>query len=351
VLDKGLTPLERYTTIVSIVTGLALSVVILVQIGLTLTPFSNSIGALAYAVFGIGMTSTFGGLGNRVASALSSGSTRPLNERIAMGSGALIGLGVGLALFLFAKSAIFSALAVGSVFVPGASLVLPAVLSGILFTVTVGSTTASCMDYVSKTWNYVKFKFNLFDEHNHKEALLIQHIRNRPYEYRGSFIGVTSGIVAAVIISALLPHLLPGILGMAVIGLVFIACGSILGGLCSRCGCLLDGWRKVAVVPPAAEVPQEPLPVLKPAPDGPTYQSVPAALRAGANVVPVSSTTDEYDKADAPDPPSQNNSPSSSSPALPTLVLMPDKAPLLAVKQASDATSEDTVAATSLIIR
>jgi len=286
VFDDGSNTLEKAMTVSFIAIGLILSIVILLQIGLIATPFSGSIGIFAYGVFGIGMTSVFGGIGNRLASSMKS--KRPMNERIAIGSSALIGTFLSIFLFIFAKTAMLAALGAATVFVPGASVLLPTALGGILFTVTAGSTLASSMDYVSKAYNYFKFIVGRAD------PALQQRITERQHEYRGSFVGVLMGIIVAVLISALMPHVVAGILTVAVTGVVFAGCCSILGGLCSHCGYVLDGFaaKKAAAIP--AENPDEQQKLLTnthassdsatnaaaptPVPSAITYTSVPTLL-------------------------------------------------------------------------
>ncbi len=209
-------------------------------------PFVSSLSGVANAIFTLGQISVFAGFGNRIGSSLDK--SRLPNEQKAIGAASLIGFGAGLALFLTSSVALVSVVGITSFVTLGAAI--PFWLGGILFVTTFSSTLASFADYTTKAFNFVKSKSSP-DEKTERR------VNERFHEYRGSFCGVGAGfIVGSVIVGALLvtqPHIFVGILGVIAATLVITTSISVIGGLCSRVGRLLDGFKQKKIL----EVPAE----------------------------------------------------------------------------------------------
>jgi hypothetical protein len=200
-------------------------------------PLVSSLSGVANVVFTLSQISVFAGFGNRIGSSLDK--SRLPNEQKAIGAASLIGIATGLALFLTSSVALVSVVGITSFVTMGAAI--PFWLGGVLFVTTFSSSLASFADYSAKAFNFVKSK-SMQDEKTK------QRVKERFHEYRGSFCGVSAGfIVGSLIVGALLvtqPHIFVGVLGVIAATLVITTSMSVLGGLCSRVGRLMDGFKQ-----------------------------------------------------------------------------------------------------------
>lgn len=248
-LDSNSQRAEKIGTVIFAGIGLAVTIGVGILAKLSGIPLGNGLGKLAYAVFGLGNISTFAGLGNRLGS--TTNTTIPKNERASRVAGAVIGAGIGAALCVCAKTALLSA---ATLFIPGASIVLPAVLSSVVLGASVSSTGASAFDYASKAYNYARYRLGYLNATNSDKGIdpkilkerndLRQRIESQPHEYRGSAVGVGLGIAAAIVICICMPHVGAALVGLALTAVVVAGCCSMIGGICSRIGRVIDGFNQ-----------------------------------------------------------------------------------------------------------
>lgn len=238
--------IEKISTV--IFAGLGILITELICHATNGIPFFGSIGKLAYAVFGLANISNFAGLGNRLGNCTNENT--PINERRSKGVGAIIGAGLGATLCLCAKTALITSAAA---FIPGAAFILPAVLAATVVSTSISSTTASASDYISKGYNYVKYASGYS-----KDSVLNARIQKQYHEYRGSAIGVGIGIGIGLVAAVLMPHVVTGIVAVGIGYLAVTACCSIIGGLCSRIGRLMDGFKQPAAENKAQQTPAIP---------------------------------------------------------------------------------------------
>lgn len=222
--------------------GTWLGIFIGIAIGITLTllhdsiPFFSSLSGIANVVLTLGQISVFAGFGNRIGSTLDK--SRLPNEQKAIGAASVIGIVLGLALFLTSSVGLVSIMGITSFATMGAAV--PFWLSGILFVSTFSSSLASFADYSAKAVNFIKSKISQDETTNRR-------VNERFHEYRGSFSGVSAGlIIGSLIVVGLLvtqPQVFIGAFGLIAAALIITTSMSVLGGLCSRVGRLIDGFK------------------------------------------------------------------------------------------------------------
>lgn len=220
---------EKWGTLIGITLGLILGVAVSI-----LSPIGKScFDVIQAGMFTINCVSSLGGIANRLSS--SSENRRPLFERRAISLTALIGLGISIALFATASAAMVSVVGVTSFITGGAAL--PLWVSGFIFVTSVTSSLASTADYSAKAITFVRSKFS-----SDKEPQ--ETVSKKLHEYRGSLVGITNGLIIGTIIVVAIaitqPHLFAGLLGVVAATFVITTCISIIGGLCSRIGRILD---------------------------------------------------------------------------------------------------------------
>lgn len=211
--------------------GIALSVVHAVA------PFAQPLSVVGDFLFTLGTIGAFSGLGNRLGQFVDKGG-RPVSEKRAMGIAGIVGIAVGIALFATKCALAVSVMGVTTIMTGGAAL--PLWIAGAAFVCTFSSTCASSADYVSKAVTFLKA-----DSTN--DALIKTTVKEKFHEYRGSLAGVGTGlIVAGVIIGAIAisqPYILAGIVGIIVATMIIASCVSVLGGLFSRVGRMMDAYQ------------------------------------------------------------------------------------------------------------
>lgn len=223
---------ERFGTCLGLAAGLLLGIS-LCFLRRTI-PLVNTLHELAYIIFTLGNISSFAGLGNRIGSFIDD-NDRPNCEKRAIATVSLIGLGVGLGLFFTNNAALVCIAGVTSFFTGGVAL--PVILCGIIFAVSFSGLCASCTDYFAKAGSYLRSGYI-------QDKQISTNVKEKFHEYQGSTFGVATGlVVSAIIISALAitqPHLFVAGLALITTTIVVTACVSVLGGLFSRVGRILD---------------------------------------------------------------------------------------------------------------
>lgn len=217
--------------------GIGLGIAITAAIMHESIPLLDSLSHFAMVIFTLSQVSIFAGFGNRIGSTLDK--TRLPNEQKAIGVVSLIGIALGLGLFLTSSVALVSVVGITSFVTGGAAL--PVWLGGILFVSTFSSSLTSFADYSTKAFNFIKSKFS--DDKKTRER-----VKERPHEYRGSFCGSSAGFIVGIfIVGALLatqPHVFAGACGVIAATIVITTSVNVLGGLCSRIGRLFDGFNQ-----------------------------------------------------------------------------------------------------------
>jgi hypothetical protein len=170
-------------------------------------------------------------LGNRIGQCTDK-SQRPSNEKKAIGVAAVLGVIASIVLFATMASTVVAVVGVTSFFSGGAAL--PLWLCGAAFICSFSSMSASCGDYASKGFNFLK----------PGNEVTKKVVREKPHEYRGAGVGLIAGLIVAGIILAAQPQILVGVVGVIAAVMVVVACVSIIGGLCSRVGRLIDTYQK-----------------------------------------------------------------------------------------------------------
>lgn len=199
---------------------------------------------LAYSLFALGNVAAFAGLGNRFGVSTSGDSKLRLTpERKAILIAILIGIALGIILAITGGMGAIPVAGITAFFI-GAKFTA---LTGTLFTLSLASTLASATDYFVRAFYYLRYLIGTTDQ---KTNELITGPNSKLHEYRGAFIGVSAGLVlGAVAVATLMltqPHLFIGVLGVVALVMVVVAATSMLGGLCSRIGRYLDGFKNQA---------------------------------------------------------------------------------------------------------
>jgi len=242
-------------------------------------PFINSpIRWFAYVLFGMTEVNSLAGLGNRACATLKPDNPkagRLTSERRLMRAGILVGAAAGATLFLKASAFLTGSSTMAAV-IPGLSIIagFPPAAAGIVGAIVVASICASAADYISKTWNYLKYclqdqntqtlklqkdlapclkqKQKLQDQIDFRER-----IEQRKNEYKGASFGVLKGaVVSALIISFTFPFSLGLFAAVGVAAFIGVACMATLGSLYSKLGRCRDDRKENAKKIAAADAVQ-----------------------------------------------------------------------------------------------
>jgi hypothetical protein len=228
---------ERIGTCLGFIVGLSISITLLFL--KKTIPFVSTLHYLASAVFTMGNLAAFSGLGNRIGSFVDH-NARPVCEKRSIATVALLGFAAGLALFFTHQAAVVCITGVATFFTGGVAL--PFILCGIIFATSFSGLCASNTDYFTKAGSFLRSKVT-------HDPIIKNNVKEKFHEYRGACAGVGTGlIVAAVIITALAlsqPYIFAGIVGLAMATVVIMACVSVIGGLCSRVGRVMDSRIKI----------------------------------------------------------------------------------------------------------
>lgn len=224
---------EKYGTMIGIGLGLAAGVALSV-LHFTM-PFATTLFGFANVIFTVTQISCFSGLGNRVGNCVD-GTSRPKFENNVIAGTGLLGTIAAVLLVVCSAAAYISIAGVTSFFTGGA--LIPLWVSGFIFIGTFVGAWMSAADYLAKAINFVRtiLDFSQTD----KETILTKF-----HEYRGASIGVMLGIgIGTIAVAVLLitqPHLLAGIAGAVAAVMIITTSISVVGGLFSRIGRLIDG--------------------------------------------------------------------------------------------------------------
>lgn len=261
VQTKRIAPRIPSKEILFTIAGAAFGVIVAIVIAVTsaLVPMSGILPfGLATALLAFNCVNVFGGLFNRVGASIGvftrlfkknhTPNTTPNvttavapppprldAERKAMLIAFLIGLAIAIALI-----ATFST---GGIAVTGLTAFFTATtlpwLTGVLFGLSFTGLIVSAVDYFARAACYLKYLYS-------KGVANKEYVEGKPHEHRGALVGValgiTLGIISIIVLATTLPVLFTGIVGVIALSMVFIAACSILGGLGSRIGRLLDGF-------------------------------------------------------------------------------------------------------------
>jgi hypothetical protein len=260
---------ERVGTRVGLGLGLAIGIALAVL--KTVTPFVHPLGVVGDILFTLGTVGAFSGLGNRLGQFIDKGG-RPASEKKAMGYAGLFGLAVGIALVAAKVALAVSVMGVTTLVTGGAAL--PLWIAGAAFVCTFSSTCASAADYVSKGATFIKSRSLNRVESNSEDELVKTTVAGKFHEYRGALAGVSTGLIVGIVIVAAIaiaqPHILAGIVGLVAAAMIITSCVSVLGGLFSRVGRMIDAYqftqKKHQEALEAAQAKQTPAPHASPAP-------------------------------------------------------------------------------------
>lgn len=238
-------PAERTGTWIGCILGLAAG------IGFAIireaVPYAKSLSVVADILFTLGTVAAFAGLGNRVGQCIDKKS-RPASERKIVGVAGLIGLVASIVIAATMAASLVSIVGVTSFLTAGAAV--PLWVCGIAFVCSFTSAFASSADYVAKTTSY-------FRSSSTTDEKIKDRVQDRFHEYRGAAVGISTGlIVSGIILGALLisqPYLLAGAAGVIAGIMVVMTCVSVLGGLFSRIGRLIDSYKKKTKPAPIEE--------------------------------------------------------------------------------------------------
>ena len=259
---------ERILTITGFCIGLA--------VGIALSflhfaiPFAATLYGAANAILVLNRISIFAGLGSRIGNCIDQ--ARPKNERKSTGLALIIGIAAGIGLWLGAHATMVSIATTTTLLTSGAAL--PFWIAGIIFVSTFSNSLAGFADYASKAYNFLT-------ERDPATALgkTIRH--EKLHEYRGSFLGVSTGfLIGAVVVTLLVmsnPASFACVAGVAAAALVLATCVCVLGSLFSRVGRLIDGFK------------QSPAPAPKPAHHNTSTQTITHALQISHPPAPLDS--------------------------------------------------------------
>lgn len=247
---------ERALTVVGVICGLAMG--ILLSLAHAPVPFAPVLCGFANVLFTFNRISVFAGLGARVGSVVDS--ARPTNERYSLAAATIAGISVGIALFLTSSAALASIAGVTTILTGGAAL--PLWVGGFIFISTFSSGMGALADYASKAFNFA------FERD--KQTPAGEWIRGgRFHEYRGSFVGASTGLVVATVVLAVFmvtqPYLLAGAAGFAAAVFLVATCVGLFGGVCSRVGRLWDGLQQQTAAAAKSDTTQDVLQALTPA--------------------------------------------------------------------------------------
>ncbi len=218
---------EYIGTVLGVTVGLVIGIVLsLLNVSL---PFTAALCGLANTFFVVTQIGIFGGIGNRLGSCVDKKSMRLSSEVYVISLTALASVIIGSVIFaLFAATCLTGGAA------------LPLWFAGILFVSSFTSTMISTADYATKARNYI-YANSTTDEVVKKVVL------KRKNEYRGSLGGVSIGLCIGIVVLAMLviaqPYLFVGLMGVITAVTIITTSISILGGLCSRMGRFLDGFK------------------------------------------------------------------------------------------------------------
>lgn len=221
---------EKWFTLTGILLGFSIGITLSV-----FSPFSTCLNIVQAGLLTVNCINQFGSLGNRLGSTLDQNHRLPL-EKKTLSIAMLVGVTLSIILLATASCAMVSVVGVTSFITGGAAL--PFWINGIIFVGSFSSGFASAGDYIAKAFIFIKSQVT-------EDAEVKKAVAGRPHEYRGSFLGINAGlIIGAVIITALslaMPQVLAGLAGVVIAIVILTTCMSVIGGLCSRIGRLLDG--------------------------------------------------------------------------------------------------------------
>lgn len=260
---------ERIGTWVGVALGLAFGIGL--SILKAVSPFAQALSVVGNFLFTLGVVGAFSGLGNRFGQFADKENNRPVNEKRAIGIAGIVGLVIGVALVATKCALAVSVVGVTTVMTGGGAL--PLWIAGFAFVGTFASTCASAADYVSKTISFMQFKRSTTD------AIVNKTVKKRFHEYRGSLVGISTGVImAGIIIGAIAvtqPHILAGFVGLIAATVIVMSCVSVIGGLFSRVGRMVDVYQYKGKKrrEPASDTPSssaEPTPDSTPSPPSPS---------------------------------------------------------------------------------
>jgi hypothetical protein len=222
-------------------TLIGVSMGIAVGVGLSVmhiaVPFASTLFVFANVLFTLRQINIFAGLGNRVGKCIDKGS-RPTSEKAIVATAGIFGLLLGIALFATFTAGMISIVGVTSFFSGGAAI--PVWVAGIIFVATMSSGFASSSDYAAKGISFIRSHFIPKGE-------VTKTVKERKFEYGGSCIGFTLGlIVGAILIGAIVlsnPFFLVGVVGVVASALILMTCAGIIGSIFSRVGRIIDGFK------------------------------------------------------------------------------------------------------------
>ncbi|GEM_PF-5337071 len=255
-LNKQLrpTPVSKWETLFTalcIALAIALSLAFIFSSGAI--PFVNLIPhAFACTIFTLANINIFAGLGNRFGSSVGVVSSftnktpadtlRLPGERIAMLAAVIIGLLLSITLAATLGMGLIPVAGITSFFIGTTGI--PA-LTGTLFALSFTGQLTSATDYFSRAGYYLKYLY--LKATDQTDENVIKYVQTRQHEYRGALVGVAAGLaLGAIAVTALMltqPQLFVGALGVIALVMVVVTAVSILGGIASRTGRLLDGFE------------------------------------------------------------------------------------------------------------
>ncbi len=200
-------------------------------------PFVTSLSGAANCYYLLMQMGGYAGTGSRIGSMLMKNPTRERNEVMAIGVTGLSSLIVAAVVVGLAAVSLVAIAGATTIFSGGATL--PLWLTCAFFMTSFVSTMMSAADYATKSANFARSFYTnkrVFDP-------------ERKCEYRGSFVGVSTGLVVAVVVITGLalaqPYVFAGIVGVVVACAVIATAVSVIGGICSRIGRFLDMQRQL----------------------------------------------------------------------------------------------------------
>ncbi|MCD6039551.1 MAG: hypothetical protein K0S27_951 [Gammaproteobacteria bacterium] len=191
------------------------------------------IGITDAMIFTMRAVSSFAGIGNRLGNL----PERRGLEKKAIGLASVIGLTVGIFLFLTHSIPLICVAGINMFFQGNSAL--PTLISFLIAVGYITSTYQSAADYASKSWRFFKAieSETLHDPTNEDN----KQIKERFLEYFGSFLLGTIGLTISLYF---IPHFVVGAASLAATPTIIMSCISILGGLGCRLGRLGDRYYK-----------------------------------------------------------------------------------------------------------
>lgn len=203
-------------------------------------PFASTLLLGANILFLFRQMNIFAGLGNRIGRMMDKDS-RPEIEKKIVGSSIAMSFMLGVILVATASAGAIGLAGVTTFIMAGSAI--PIWLASALFVITLTSGIGSTADYIAKAVNFLKTQHNR-DSKDKNDIKNNKFVNDRYHEYRGSLMGVSTGLIAGGITLSMLmitqPYLFVGPVG-AVMGLLILTtAASLFGSTFSRMARLWD---------------------------------------------------------------------------------------------------------------